>query len=133
MPSLSVYDLENISAIAAGYHGYRPLSYDTWLEIRDPVRYAELRPCLELQELANFLAARPEFIDYWLRYSTDGGNAGGWYFTEKDGLFVVGRINPPREDAFSDRPLAAAHYIVRALDAVNSPQVDDPHSEFNSG
>src|SRR5688572_20167879 len=107
MPSLSIYDLENICAIPSGYYGYRPLSVDTWLEIRDPVRYAELRPYLELQELTDFLATRPEFIDYWLRYSAEGRNAGGWYFTENKGSFVVGRMEPPQENAFSDRAVAA--------------------------
>lgn len=133
MSSLSIYDLENICAIPGAFHGYRPVGCDTWFQIRDPVRYAELRPHLKIKELADFLVTRPEFVDYWLRYSADDRSAGGLYFVETGGSFVVGRRDPPREEVFSDRAVAAANYITKALDAVNSPQVDDSNSEFNSG
>jgi hypothetical protein len=64
----------------------------------------------------------PSLIDAWYAYSGDQRVSDGWWFDEEPaGTYVIGTINDSEREAFSDRAVASANFIVKHL----APLVDE--------
>lgn len=95
-------------------------------------RYRELRPTLNRQDVADYLARHPGLVLEWLRYSEDKPTSGGWYLLHPSTGWVVGRLAEPdeeRELRFGTGPEACAEFILRELDSVAGDPVGTPRSE----
>jgi hypothetical protein len=77
--------------------------------------------CLTLLTAANilgYIAAHPDLIEQWLRWSANKRVISGWYFTRQADGFVVG-FHPKGEVlALGEPALACAEFVVREVGAL---------------
>jgi hypothetical protein len=79
------------------------------------VGYGEVREALNVQELKDVIAGRPDLIDEWDLYSADKRTTGGWYLnaTRRE----IGQFDlPDSVKQFSTPQEAVAEYVLRELD-----------------
>jgi hypothetical protein len=84
--------------------------------------YRRLRPALTEQQLADWLAARPDVAARWMRWSEDKRTSGGFYIRRlDDGRLQIGSLSATSTTEYRDEPAAVAAYILRELDYWATP------------
>ena len=88
------------------------------LSLRDAlarVKYAQVRPELNVNDLREVIARQPTLVDEWYLYSADKRTTGGWYLSAN--LCEIGQVgNPDSLERFPTAQEAVAEYVLRELD-----------------
>jgi hypothetical protein len=76
--------------------------------------YLDNPEALSVDRVTAFLNQNLDMVHEWFLYCEDKRTSGGWYISDEDDKFVIGKIHGARQE-FSDRIIACAEFIVREI------------------
>lgn len=83
------------------------------VEVARASGYAESFDQFAPRELAEYLRARPEIIDRWVKYSEDKRTGEGWYLRPPFSIGRISRTSPPMHEVkHADLAAACAAFII---------------------
>lgn len=110
--------VERISSLPVDFYG----GSKSMVQLISESEVARFPSALSVQPICTYIAANPQLVDHWLRWSENRRVSAGWYFIRRAGGFAVG-FHPDGEVLnISDRYLACAEFIVREVGSVMARQ-----------
>lgn len=83
------------------------------IEVASASGYPEIVGQFAPRELAEYLRARPEIVDLWVKYSADKRTAEGWYLRPPYSIGRICRVSPPMHEVkHVDLAAACAAFII---------------------
>jgi len=110
--------VERLSRLPVDFYG----GSKSMVQLISESEVARFPSALSAQRICTYIAANPQIVDHWLRWSENKRVSAAWYFIRRAGGFAVG-FHPDREVLnFSDPCLACAEFIAREVGSVMSRQ-----------
>ena len=115
--------ISNICSIARDMKMYRNKSM---IQLFKESGYLEYTSSIITEEIKQYLADHPDYINDWIIYSSDKRTSEGWYFLQEGSDWIVGYLQETlndyvriREEKFNSSFEACAIFIIKEINNLN--------------